>query len=258
MLSAHQRFIPLQAIPLFVYGGAVHIILLRLYLNGAYPRGAKPQFVDALSTYAIAAIFGGIIVTLLFLLLLERTRSVAPLHSLRLLMLAGLFGIAGTVLTAAACTLVGALLLAIHLNSTAGPLLFMLSSLEIGTYALGPAIVSVPYAFTYGVIIGVYLLILRRTNPIRPQPQIGLVNGARLSLGFGVLGLLFVFIPFVGAVLSGLALLYGIRAMRSKEATSRHLPSAKIGAALGALCIAFWLFSFVVYLAARFGWVGGS
>src|SRR5437867_11918768 len=111
MRSWNRNPLLLQAILFFFYGAVAHILLLRAYVRHAYPQNLEPDFVKNPITHAIVALVGGVFVASLFLFLLKRARSPHRVHAALLLIRAGLYGIAATILTAAGCSLVGALLL---------------------------------------------------------------------------------------------------------------------------------------------------
>ena len=255
-----SRKLIVHAIVFFLYGALVHLLLLRVYARHAYAEKSKPEFLSDPSIYATVAFMGGLCVATLFFLLLKSALSSEHVRVVWFVGRAGGFGIVATILTVAGSSVAGAAMLTGHLtaNVLLKPWLFAFSTMSIGTYAMGAAVASAPFAFLYGAIGGVYALVLSRQlkQPVKSEGEQPLAPGT-LSLVFGILGLFFVFIPFVGLILGVLAVLYGFRSGAWKQVIdARANPFfAKTGTVIGVLCIFYWAISVAVYIAAGFGWL---
>jgi hypothetical protein len=253
----HQKRVR-QGCIFFSYGALVHALMLKIYLDHAYQRPATPGFASNPITYAILGIAGGISVAWFMLRLLEIALASQRAHPIRVLGRGGLYGIAATMVAVPSASLLASLLLGFRLSSRAwqGPLFSVLLMSEIGTYAMGLALFSAPYAFAYGSFGAAYVLLIRRYETALPESTDPLRNTGKLSLTLGVLSLALVFIPPVGLVLGGLAIFHGLRTRKQDYGQALARPtSAKVGAALGALCVLFWLFALGVYIAAGHGWL---
>jgi hypothetical protein len=148
-------------------------------------------------------------------------------------------------------------LVGFRLSSTAwqAALAFVLLMSEVGTYAMVGALLSAPYAFAYGCLAAGYVLLISRYETPRAGSAAQLRDTGKLSLTLGVLSLILAFIPAVGLVLGVLAVFHGVRTKEGYGQAVARPTSARIGAALGALCIFWWLFAFAVYLASGRGWL---
>ena len=243
----------------FLYGAIVHLFLFRLAVRHAYLSRPEPSFTHDPLVYAIVVLTGGASVTWLMLTLLQTVRPHDNIHRLRAVLRGGFFGIAATVLTFAGSSLLGAALFSVRISDKQWlrPILFILGTTEIGTYAMAEAITIIPYAFLYGALGGVYVVVFSGKPSANAALMRNPLEYQKLSVTFGILGLLFVLIPFVGFILAGLAILFGIRARREKGITgSTPTTQATLGIILGSLCAGFWVFSVAVYIAATYGWLG--
>lgn len=260
-MEAQNRNLVLHRIIFFSYGALVHLLLLKLYVHHAYAARSIPSFVHDPLLSVIVTFTGGLSVAWLMLGLLDRVRSRGKVRPLRILLRGGFYGVAATFLAVAASSILGSVFLSIRLTSHnwLRPLMFLLAAMDVSTYAMGAALASVPYAFLCGVLGGAYVLALPRREIPGLEPAKQFRDKAKMSATFGVLSLIFALVPFLGVALGAAAIFYGIRALReSRGETSGKIILARAGVAMGGLCVFFWLFSLVVYVAASYGWFGNQ
>lgn len=180
-----------------------------------------------------------------FVALLARNRAVPRKPAWRTLARGGFYGVGATILTVAVSCFSAAVIEVIHIPPAAGehtrqslwlgPLLVLLATVDLGTYALASTIPWLPFAFLYGVAGGAYVLLVGRRTPPETalaEPMPPLPNP---SLTFAILGALLFGIPLIGFALGLLAVAYGVRSGAWGRRAVGHVASARIGTVLGAV-----------------------
>lgn len=243
----------LRGLVLFLYGGATHFILHRFNLHGEAPAGSVGSVLNRTDASFIMAILGGGFVAYFMLRLLPRTLEGEDVRPLRIAFTGGLYGIFAT-----SSALVGfSILKSIILTSEVPTLLsFVFALMGMTTYGMGAIIGSIPFAFLQGTIGGLYILWLRRRSKTLIPTTRGVRGLAKESFVMSVLGLVLVFAPPVGTVLSSLGIIYGARTLRQLDrGVQNHKRLATAAVILGIIGVGFLVFSFGVFLAARMGWI---
>jgi energy-coupling factor transporter transmembrane protein EcfT len=234
-------------------------VMLRVYLYRSYQRTAWPQWADQFLPYVIMGTSGGVCLAYFLLRLRTKVAESGRTHPILALGRSGLYGMAATVLAVACSVVVASLWLGPRLSPTKSqiPYHVMLVTIESGTYALGAALPMMPFAFGWGLLGGICILLLSGAE-IPPQrlPTVQPSDSGRLPLTLGILGIILSPIPFVGLGLGGLAIVCGFRTPRLPGSALPN--SAKVAVVLGFLCLLFWILAFGVYIAARHGWLAAT
>src|SRR5690348_8963434 len=177
----------------FVYGALTHLVMLRVYLYHSYQRTAWPQWADQFLPYVIMGTSGGVCLAYFLLRLRTKVAESGRTHPILALGRSGLYGMAATVLAVACSVVVASLWLGPRLSPTKSqiPYHVMLVTTESGTYALGAALSMMPFAFGWGLLGGICILLLSGAE-IPPQrlPTVQPSDSGRLPLTLGILGII--------------------------------------------------------------------
>ncbi len=153
----------LSGLALFLYGSAVHLLLLRLLVHWGYQPPANRSLVDRPLVNAALAVLGGAWVAAFMLRLLRWTRAHEPASVFAVVCRAGLFGVAATLLTLETFYILACMFGTLVLNRK-GPgqagLIdgFILCMIDVQTYGTVLMVLSLPFAALYGAVAGAFLL----------------------------------------------------------------------------------------------------
>ncbi|HEV2388420.1 MAG TPA: hypothetical protein VGS20_14335 [Candidatus Acidoferrales bacterium] len=254
----------------FIYGAVVHVLLFRAAVRHAYRGGTAPQFLGGVAAHLVVALVGGASVATLFLHLLVKRKSAGRVRVWATLPLAALYGAAATVLVITGTSVLGgALVTRLAIAQPPGhvpkrmppaallaPLGFFFLAMEIGFYAFWAVTRStVCFALLYGALGGLYALVMPPELIPDAAPEGWLSHPGNKSLLLGLLGALFLPIPPVGLVISAFAVFYGLRSEARRRDAAGPKFSRWVGAVVGTLCIAFWLYPFAMSEVAGHGWL---
>lgn len=256
----------------FLYGAAAHVLLFRAAVRHAFRGGTAPQFLGGLTAHLVVALVGGASVAALFLRLLMKRRSTGRVRAWAIPPLGVLYGAAATVLVVAGVSVIGGALATKYAiaqmpayapkrmppAALLSPWVLFFLTMEISFYAISAVTRGTVYfVLLYGAIGGLYALVM----PRELIPDVGAEgwpsHAGSKSLLLALLGVLFLPIPPVGMAVSALAVLYGLRGegeARGSGAAGAKC-SGRVGTALGALCLIFWMYSFAMFEAASHGWL---
>jgi hypothetical protein len=250
------RTIGSQIAIFFLYGASVHLLLMKMYIKYAYTaQNANP--LDRPWAYVAMALLGGFSVAWFMIRMSSEIGHRHERSILMTLMRGGLTGIPATIIAIAGFAILASVVLAMRLPpSDLGPFVGIFTALGFGTYGMVAALTSVPYAFLYGTLAGAYMLVISK-NVSGPYVGRKPRDSGKMSLVFGIAGLILILVPFVGTILSMIAIYWAVRDLRHKtDEVSRRPVAAIVGAVLGSLGVLFLIFSFAVYFAAGRGWFG--
>jgi hypothetical protein len=204
---------------------------------------------------------GGLLVAGLMLHLLKRFLVQKP-HFLKAIVQSGLLWVLANAVAVAAFSLLASFVVSFHSSPSVSLAPFVLISLLMGMslYGMGLVIQGMPLTFLVGGLAGAYAAHASR------QEQVGAVamppaeySRAEESLICGVAGLVLIFVPVVGTTISLIGLIIGLRTLRSAAAAKADWrTTALAGSIMGAVGVLFFVFSAVVFLAARMGLLRAS
>lgn len=239
---------------LFLAGAVIHLLLLRQYLNDFDPPVSDPGVVNHPLTALAAAMYGGLSFAWFMLRVIQRPATQGRAFLFRAILRGALHGALATAVAFELVSVSMAVIVAIQSDSWLAPLHFLFSLIGIGTYGMGIVIESLPLALTYGALTAVLAIWVRRKGDL-PSSLVetpGRLTSDSLVLAF--LGLLLVFVPILGAILSLMAISTARGALKTlKNSDAVGAGRAKAAIVIGALALAWLVMSVGVFALAFLG-----
>jgi len=222
----------------FIYGGLTHFLLLRAYAYWAYPAGSDRTFVDHSLTVVGITLLGGLSVTFFMLSFLRKALQIRNPELWPTVGKGGLFGIFATFAALEVFYVLAALFHALwgSQNPMGSSFVgrFVLSLIAFQTYGMVVVVYSLPFAFSYGAVVGGCAFWSRKY--FLPQPAVverKKITDVRKSLAFGIIGLILFWLPVIGILFAVLAVIFAGKALRQREVENKRM--ALVGLALGLL-----------------------
>lgn len=242
---------------LFIGGVLVYLWFLSRKVSGFLPPVSKlPSGMAVALAIAAALLAGG---SLMYAM--SRVLKRAPGSGSRRVLLASMgYGVLGIVVPTLVYCLLGAFLQSLWIASAAPrgseALSFPLAIMSASLYAMGPAIASIRFGLLYGILAGVFLLLVgpweAAAVAVLPDPA----RTTKWSLGVAIAALTTALVPLVGFLLAIWALFLGIKALRGlRRAGSQETKLAVISVVIASVCLAWVAFSFAVYAGIELGWI---
>lgn len=172
-MDATKAVYSLYAIFFFLYGGSVHLLFFRFYVNWAYPATTQRPAIDSWLTEGLITVLGGIFVATLMLRLLRQCLRKGSCPPSQTVFKAALYAIFASLLALEAFYLALAIWLSVRLSGGpyAGtfPERLFLSLLEIQTYGMEPVVLALPFGILYGGLAGIVLVSLPRHSTLNSR-----------------------------------------------------------------------------------------
>lgn len=215
-------------------GGLFQFVLFRLLVDRTHILSSNSPLRDDPLANAGIAILGGLCSSFVMLRFNDSYVAKEAKPRIPIFIRGGFIGCVSTWLTILVFSCVVAAKISLEGEPWLAPYVFMFVLMGMVVYGMQAAIYSIPFSFVYGVSNAALIFALEKRYKSLSSEQIQSASSDRQSFGIGLLGLFLFWVPLFGVFLSILAILLGVRTLRTVRAESlRQRSFALWGTVLG-------------------------